>query len=336
MMRSLARAAGPAWLTFFAVGALAAGLGGCRHSYDAGDESTGAQGAASRVLGAIPSSERLQALRGPRGQFQYPLAVGNRWEYTTRVRAVLVVDGVPEPQSDFEASWVEQITSTSTVGSRDYFLLEVFDPPLTGPGGSFTTLLRQDRMGLFVWDVVPVVFPPGSQRDAAAHPAIARGLVSYVNDRPAAAAHVDAFRNTARLLAARVAAIHGSAGVGGLGTTGADASEITFLRYPLYAGAHWIVRDSPHFARTVEGRETVEVPGGQVRAWRIRGSSELFGPQDRVAFWYGGPGLVRVRVHSEMDAVDLSGNVVGRMMLDTDQRLTAVTLVDPEGPHALR
>ena len=336
MMRSLSRAARPAWLTLFAVAGLAAGLGGCRHAYDAGDESTGAQGAASRVLGAIPSSERFQTFRGPgaRGQFQYPLAVGNRWEYITRVRTVLVVDGVPEPPQDFESSWVAQITSTAVVDSREYFLQEEFDPRIAGPSVAIATFLRQDGTGLFVKDT-PFLRPARGPQ-LGPQPALARGLISYVNDRPAAAAHIDAFRNAARLLAARVAAIPGAAGMGGLGTTGADPGEITFLRYPLFAGAQWIVRDSPSFARTVEGRETVEVPGGQVRAWRIRGSSELFGPQDRVAFCYGDPGLVRVRVHAELDAVDTSGTVVGRVVLDTDQRLTAVTLVDSEGPHALR
>ena len=63
-------------------------------------------------------------------------------------------------------------------------------------------------------------------------------------------------------------------------------------------------------------------------AWRVDGTSELFGPNDRVRFWYANAGLVRMALHAEEQATDDTGNPIGRLLVDEDQVLTAVELHD--------
>jgi len=102
---------------------------------------------------------------------------------------------------------------------------------------------------------------------------------------------------------------------------------LTMLSYPLRPGASWIVRDSPRFVRTVVGLDMIHVPLGSFPAWALRGDSELFGPNDRVGFWYSRLGLLRIRYHVEADAVDNTGAVIGRVATDSDQSLTGIHLV---------
>jgi hypothetical protein len=61
----------------------------------------------------------------------------------------------------------------------------------------------------------------------------------------------------------------------------------------------------------------------------------VFGPDDRVFFWYGSQGLLRVRYHLVGNATDATGNIVGRIVSDSDQSLTDLHLVRPGvGPAA--
>jgi hypothetical protein len=104
------------------------------------------------------------------------------------------------------------------------------------------------------------------------------------------------------------------------------------LSFPLHIGARWIVRDDHRFVRAVVAHERVNLPLGLFLAWKLRGTSELFGPDDRVHFWYSNVGLVRVRFHVVADAVDDADHVIGTVAIDSDQSLTALAL---ERPHAL-
>jgi hypothetical protein len=71
----------------------------------------------------------------------------------------------------------------------------------------------------------------------------------------------------------------------------------------------------------------VNLPLGTLPAWKLRGTSELFGPEDRVHFWYSRLGLLRIRFHVVGDATDNTGNVIGRVVTDSDQSLTEIHLV---------
>ena len=120
-----------------------------------------------------------------------------------------------------------------------------------------------------------------------------------------------------------------------LRVTGASSKGFTMLKFPLRVGASWVERDSPRFVRTVVGHELIRVPLGTVAAWNIRVTSELFGPNDRVNFWYSSLGLVRIHYHVEADAVDNTGAVIGRAANTGDRALTAVRLQGPPIPSSL-
>ena len=132
---------------------------------------------------------------------------------------------------------------------------------------------------------------------------------------------------SAKLSAIRLTAIPGQGGPA--------PGEITLLRYPLSVGARWVVRDSPRFTRVVVARERVRVPAGVFAAWRLRGGSERFGPEDRVDFWYAPAGLVRIQIHLVGDATDDQGNLTGRVVIESDQVLTDFDLVGARLPRAI-
>ena len=145
-----------------------------------------------------------------------------------------------------------------------------------------------------------------------------------------------AFRRAAEQLLARLEATRHSASLSGAPErAGPDLGELSLLRYPLRVGARWVVRQSPRFARVVVARERVVLPAGVFTAWRLHGVSELYGPNDRVRFWYSAAGLLRVSVHYEMNATDDTGTVIGRLIGNEEQVLTAVQLYDPNSPHTL-
>jgi hypothetical protein len=215
------------------------------------------------------------------------------------------------------------------IGARTYFVQQESSPLAAGaprilPGNTFS--LRQDRSGLYQLDVLtPLVQSPAPTE------AVRASIERAVAEPAARAAFERAYaRLTAQLAAARL-----GAGAPSLPRPGGpDPGELSLLRYPLAVGARWTVRESPRFVRVVVGRERLLVPAGAFVAWRLRGLSELYGPEDRVAFWYSSAGLVRISTHAEAPATDDSGNVIGRVIGDENQVLTALRLVDPNAPRA--
>jgi hypothetical protein len=158
---------------------------------------------------------------------------------------------------------------------------------------------------------------------------------AVVNGRIARPADRAAFERAAERVMERLASMRwNDSQLVGQGRGGPDPGELSVLRYPLSAGARWTVREMPRYGRVVLGRERVVVPAGAFVAWRLRGTSELFGPDDRVFYWYSSAGLVQMSFHFESDATDDAGNVIGRVIGDQDQVLTGLTLVDPNTPHA--
>ena len=203
-------------------------------------------------------------------------------------------------------------------GTRTYFIQAEYDPRVVGPGPgpASSFLMREDRSGLYEADQFIRATPTAAtQWRASMDPAIAGTAQSA------------AFARAADVIAARLDLVMGN-GMRrpGPGPGGPDPGELSMLRYPLRPGAHWVVRHSPLFTRTVVDRVAARLPAGVFDSWKLRGDSELFGSTDRVHFWYGRAGLLRIRFHAEAEATDEAGNSVGRLIFDQDQVLTALTL----------
>src|SRR5262249_10845273 len=107
---------------------------------------------------------------------------------------------------------------------------------------------------------------------------------------------------------------------------GAQPGETTDLRFPLFVGARWLLAEGYSSARSVVGRERIQVPLGVFPAWKLRETSEGLGPTYRANLWYGSVGWLHERSHDEQVATDTSGHAVGRWLFDSDVSLTAVHL----------
>jgi hypothetical protein len=86
--------------------------------------------------------------------------------------------------------------------------------------------------------------------------------------------------------------------------------ELLRLSYPLFRGRTWRIRDEPVFVATVEDMGPVRVPAGDFFGVRVRIDSELFGPDDRVHFWYSRSGQLQLRAHLETRTTDPAGNPI--------------------------
>jgi len=308
-----------------AVLALYTGLAGCSHRYSADGADAGS------LDGTGVAGELLAPRSGEGGgRFFYPLQVGDHWDWRIHTVSQITTDAGPQPPDTTRRPWSAEIVGTSQVGARTYYIQAEYDPRVVVAPPPTGFLLREDRMGLFEHDASgnPDVTVEG---ESGADP-VAAGLAAYVDRTVADAAQRPAFARAAALVAEKISIMQLGSGLHRRRQTGADPGELTMLSYPLRPGVSWIVRDSPRFVRTVVGLDMIHVPLGTFPAWGLRGGSELFGPNDRVRFWYSRLGLLRIRFHAEADAVDNTGAVIGRVAFDSDQSLTGVRL---ERPHAL-
>ena len=295
---------------------------------DTGRSPLAAVGAATGTGGALPKG----AL--------FPLQLGNRWHYVDETRIQVVQNGevigvstVFTRQSEREMVCVEQhpegeyVVERITDTSRDLL-------------GVTWTRYRQDVGGLYELDIpldVPPVCPvplpsPGRERPTAAA-MLPDPVMSGRSPAELAAYHVAVVR-----LRERVATIHallrsappqldlrlpGSARPG----------EMTRLRYPLRFKSHWIIGDAPNWLTAdVVGVDALDLPAGRATGYRIRMRSNLYGPADVVHLWYGGVGYLQLVGHFEVDAVDQSGAVIGRALMDEREQLTELHLVSTSPP----
>lgn len=246
----------------------------------------------------------------------YPLQVGNRWDYTNHLRLVVEPDaGVPQPPTELTMPWAAEVIGTTTVNSRAYFLQAEYDPRVAAP--LVGVPIRQDRGGLYQWD--PVRDGPADAWQTRVRGALRRATVGLREQQ--------AFQRAADRLAQRLSLVQRGF-LRDLSLPGPEPApgEIAFLRYPLRPGAQWVVRAQPLFSRRVVGIELLQLPAGRFEAWRIEGTSELFGPADHATFWYSREGLVSVRFHAESEATDELGNHVGRLIADSEQDLVSLRL----------
>jgi hypothetical protein len=305
-----------------AVGMLTLSLGfaGCSHKYSADDAALDGTGVTTELLAPRPGDGSGQDFRRARQIF--PLAVGNHWDYHVRMRNEIITDAGPQPPVVEEATATIAITGTRQVGDREYFAQEVTQESPGKPGLGTTFLVRQSRLGLFELDAAQP--QEGVTVDGAPADPAGADLIANVDRSITDPARRAAFHRAAVELAAKLSLLRPA--VGRHPQAGADPGEITVLSYPLYVGARWIVRADPRFARMVVARERIALPLGTFPAWKLRGTAELFGPEDRLHLWYSNLGLLRIRFHGVSDAVDDTGNVIGRVVFDSDQSLTDIHL----------
>ena len=290
-------------------------LDGCSHRYSSDDS---AAGVASDLLGVRPGDTGMDFSRS---RSLYPLAVGNHWDYRVRTR-YQIIDPAAPPAMVGESPYTIDIVGTGTFDGRDYFLQSQGDPRRGAANVAFP--LRSSRFGLFELELLR------ADHASAAAPVdpMAADLAAYVDRAIADPAKRAAYQRAAADLASKVASMRST--LGGLelrAPPGPAPDELTVLSYPLFVGARWVVRADPRFARIVEARERINVPLGTLGSWRIRGTSELYGPNDRVHFWYSNLGLLRSRYYAETNATDSTGAIIGRVGIDSDQALTGVHLV---------
>jgi hypothetical protein len=305
-------------------------VSGCSHKYSSDDASLEGAGGASGLLAPTPGDLRTERAGG---RLLFPLAVGNRWDYHVRSRSQLTTDAGPQPPLVVENPFVVEITGTETAGERTYFLESEFVPGTVPPSGPVFRV-RESRFGLFELD--EVVAQADVTLDGAPVDRAGADLEAYVDRSIADPGQRAAFHRAAVEVAAKLDQVRSSLARRHLRPrTGADPGEITMLSFPLFVGARWVVRDDPRFQRIVVARDRVNLPLGTFPAFKIRGTAELFGPGDRVFFWYSNLGLLSMRVHVTADAVDDADHVIGRVVLDQDQSLTGIHLVGGQAAAAL-
>ncbi|MFN0152638.1 MAG: hypothetical protein ACKVU1_18195 [bacterium] len=106
---------------------------------------------------------------------------------------------------------------------------------------------------------------------------------------------------------------------------------MTRLKYPLYPGQNWAIRNEGSFVfkAGVEAFEVIDTPIGRVPAYRIR-ISPNFDPDTVFDFvqWWGRCGLMGSKMHSESELLDENGDPIGIFIWDELQQVTDIDLVD--------
>ena len=255
----------------------------------------------------------------------YPLTVGNQWAYHREYVAQLVPnEGEGPPPERIESDYLRTITEGVELDGRLYLA----EQESSGPGGGVPgnlILMRQNTSGLYEWSVIRATADSKAGAVVAPRISIPAGRSS---------AERAAYEQAARRLEERDALLRavtgrGPAALTGIRPPGAQPWELTRLRYPLAPKARWPISVGPPFQLEAEviRVETLHLPPGNLRGYRIRLRPDFLGPTDNVTVWYGPSGFLQLTAHLEVDAVDQSGAVIGRYVLDQREWLTKLTLV---------
>lgn len=270
----------------------------------------------------------------------YPLQLGNHWLYRKQlIIAVIPNEGDVPPPFELNSAIDRELICVERRDERDYVVEQAEEQD---PYQTYRSWIRfrQDRTGLYEADVsirdlpscVVAKVSTSSGRRGVTLADLARRMDELIPVGPPA--RQAAFRAAAQRLRERLAIVDAalsrmtgaSSQTTGLGNSG--PGELTRLRYPLHPGARWIIRDEPGatFVASVEGTDVLDLPPGRLRGYRIRISSELFGPADVVHVWYGRSGYLQLVVHIESDAMDSSGAIYGRVVADQREKLEGAWL----------
>jgi len=321
-----------------AVAVFALVIGGCGAPLDHTTRPTLATDAGAN-LGTIAAT----GLRsGPGGTLSqggfYPLTLGNRWGYRKEFVIQIVPDigDAPLPVS-YRSTIGRELVCAEVRGGRTYLVERVTEQASDGLSYRSWIRYRQDPKGLYEAHV-SISEPPPCERAAGPPAGLERtafitGAAPWPDDlvpmgSPAVQA---AFRTAWERLRERMALLDGRERSSPRATPGLSMGgtglpdELIRLRYPLRPGARWLIRSGPFgLAAEVTGVDDLLLPPGKMRGYRIRLSTDAFGPEDGVHVWYGRWGYLQLIAHFEFDAVDQTGNVIGRAI--TEQRETLVDL----------
>jgi hypothetical protein len=274
------------------------------------------------------------------GRGFYPLAIGNLWHHRRDfVDRFYDEAGTLLESTSMRIDIEREIECLSPLGGRDYYFEHVTEHHTMDSGPEtyqYWIAYRQDRGGLYEYESTFSSSPCGFGDSPAASlevqaPSSARSMASDHSKWKARfgagyLAHARKVAMVNRFLAAP------GIGSGTRRTTpGPGANEILRLAYPLHPGAHWTVVDIGDGAvlrAVVEARDVIGTAAGPEPGWRIRYDwSGLLGPDDRVHVWYGPGGFLALRAHLVSGGTDDSGNPIGTVVTDIDERLVDKRLV---------
>ena len=261
----------------------------------------------------------------------YPLAIGNRWRSTRAWSGTWIGDGEPPwpAESGTEDYEFEQIC-TEVRGVA--YIVEEQRIYSDGDSGASHVRYRQNGAGLYEADVclceppdcsTPSLMPPVVRRTVP-YDRFWQRIATTIPDPEAQAVVKESWdRFCSKIEAARRLSI--PSGV----EKAAGAPELIRLKYPLFPGQNWAIRNDPSFVfkAAVETFEFIALPIGRAPAYRVRVSppidpAEVF---DYVQ-WWGPCGFLGDRMHSEFEWTDGAGKLV--FVFDASQEVTEVDLVD--------
>jgi hypothetical protein len=270
---------------------------------------------------------------GPSANLFYPLDLGNHWSYEHFLTLYFDPDdGPPEPAFGISDQRERELVCVESFSGRSYI---VEQQSFTG-SPLWWVRYRQDGTGLYEADV-NIAMPPDCAAETRMRRLDAESAPAAVDEAAwaAVAAHVTDPREQAALrrIQERATAIRRALGYGPAPAPitarpgdGVQPGELTRLEYPLHPGATWVIRADPRFESTVEGADALDLAVGRVPGWRIRVDNEFLGPGDRVHFWYGRSGFLKLVAHFEDVVTDPNGNRIGLMIAEDREELVDLSL----------
>ncbi len=282
-------------------------------------------------LARLPAVDEDHSITGARSFGLFPLEIGNRWRFHYRFSVSIAPGDTAAAPSEFlfEDDLDEVLVCREFHDGREYTVeRQAHSSPGIAP---WWIRFRQDRAGLYEWD--DASGPPpcdsieagrraGAPSRAARAPTwseVAARIGVPASARPwqAAWSRIEARRASVMTLART----HSARPPGGVAS-----GEIQRLRYPLYPGRTWVIRDDPRFWSRVERPLLLHTPAGRFPAWSIRILNDFLGPQDVVRVWYGGAGYLGLQAKFVDEATGPNGNPIGTMVAHQSETLTELHL----------
>jgi hypothetical protein len=294
-----------------------------------------APGLATGAQAMSPSEAALpECLRGTGiVPSRVPMALGDTWVYDRDYVVYQVSEnGDRTPVFTAHSTITDfMVCADSVNGNRYAYRRSTEVSPESGTYLSWVGQ-RQDLRGLYELDV-NITEPPACDPQMPA--AIRRGVATDFGARVANAAIArlpagpqgvtnEGMIHAVRSLVTRAARFEESMRPRG----GIRTGEIQRLGYPLRVGQQWYVRNQPPdlvITSKVLAHEVCVVPAGSWPAAKVDLVwTNVFGPNDRAASWYGKPGLLRFQYHFEGSSTPGGPN---DLVIENDQRLTHFDLV---------
>src|SRR5262245_16816525 len=280
----------------------------------------------------ISGRARTGAGDQPTAGLFYPLDIGNHWAVERDITTQIVPNqGEPGAPYVGESTIDVDLVGTGQRFGREY-VVQRETRHINGFDLAIDFLYRQDKGGLYNAD------PEPASAALTFRDPVDLSMVDGLVPRTGASDEQRlAYRHALRQVMEvreRVARIARSGfRASASGRPGPLTGEVGLLQYPLHTNATWHVREDPLVVYTVEANESLVLPAGTFKAWRIAIDwPAIFGPNDQALVWYGRDGLLKLQVHVEANAVDDEGNIYGKAVTHETQDLTALSLVGGKAP----